>query len=113
MLVLVHSGPWLCCALVANVWLRSGATVLDLPQRARQSVKGLARQSLVEQTLTADNFVAYYEVRTLTMNCGSLMITHTFVLCRLIMMPLPIFNTQPHSGSGNERGERASIVTES
>ena len=107
MLVLVHSGPWLCCALVANDWLRSGATVLDLPQRARQSVKGLARQSLVEQTLMADNFVAYYEVRTLTMNCGSL--THTFVLCRL--MPLPI--TQPHSGSGNERGERASIVTES
>ena len=71
-------------------------------------MKGLARQSLVEQTLTADNFVAYYEVRTLTMNCGSLTITHTFVLCRL--MPLPI--TQQHSGSGNEKGERASIVAE-
>ena len=71
-------------------------------------MKGLARQSLVEQTLTADNFVAYYEVRTLAMNCGSL--THTFVLCMQIVR-LPI--TQPHSGSGNERGERASIVTES
>ena len=107
MLVLVHSGPWIYCALVANDWLRSGATILGLPQRARQSVKSLARQSLVEQTLTADNFVAYYEVRTLTMNCGSL--THTFVLCRL--MPLPI--TQPHNGSWNERGDRASIVTKS
>ena len=49
---------------MANDWLRSGATVLDLPQSARQSAKGLARQPLVEQTLTADNFVAYYEVRT-------------------------------------------------
>ena len=70
-------------------------------------MKGLARQSLAENTLTANDFVAHYEVRTLSMNCGSL--THTFVLCRL--MPLPI--TQPHNGSGNERGERASIVTES
>ena len=71
-------------------------------------MKGLARQSLVEQTLTSDNFVACYEVRTLTMNCDPL--THTFVLCRL----MPRESAQ-HSGSGvrNERGERASIVTES
>ena len=68
-------------------------------------MKGLVRQSLIEQTLTAEKIVAYYEVRTLTMICGSL--THTFVLCRLT--PLPI--AQPHSGSGNEGGERASIVT--
>ena len=32
-LVLVHSRPWACCARVANDWLCSGATVLDLPQR--------------------------------------------------------------------------------
>ena len=84
MLVLVHSGPWLCCALVANDWLRSGATVLDLSQRARQSTKGSARRSLVEQTLTTDIVVraTIYEVRTLAIDCGSL--PHMFVLCRLM-----------------------------
>ena len=86
MLVLVHSGPWLYCALVANDWLRSGATVLDLSQRARpgQSTKGSARRSLVEQTLTTDIVVraTIYEVRTLAIDCGSR--THMFVLCRLM-----------------------------
>ena len=73
-----------CCALVANDWLRSGATVLDLSQRARQSTKGSARRSLVEQTLTTDIVVraTIYEVRTLAIDCGSL--THMFVLCRLM-----------------------------
>ena len=69
---------------MANDWLRSGATVLDLSQRARQSTKGSARRSLVEQTLTTDIVVrtTIYEVRTLTIDCGSL--THMFVLCRLM-----------------------------
>ena len=61
----VYSGPWLCCALVANDWLHSGATVLDLPERARQSTKGSARRSLVELTLTTDIVVraTIHEVR--------------------------------------------------
>ena len=64
---------------MANDWLRSGATVLGLSQRARQSTKGSARWSLVEQTLTTDIVAraTIYEVRTLTIDCGSL--THMFV----------------------------------
>ena len=64
---------------MANDWLRSGATVLDLSQRARQSTKGSARRSLVEQTLTTDIVVraTIYEVRTLAIDCGSR--THMFV----------------------------------
>ena len=67
----LSSRPWrwsrwvvhLLAAGCGNACLITGATVLDLPRRARQSTKGSTRQSLVEQTLTTGDFVARQPTR--------------------------------------------------
>ena len=110
----LSSRPWrwsrwvvnLLAAGCGNACLITGATVLDLPRRARQSTKGSTRQSLVEQTLTTGDFVA----RQPTRYTPSPFVVHS--LTRLFFADW----CHTHESAQHRVAEwegRASIVTES